>query len=93
MGLFQQGIDAGQRVKDSEQLVGWKNAIERVLQSSQPGELWLIQADTIDETVEYMKSLKVSNSVLREVSLKAVLESPSMPAPAPVPASQMSLKN
>jgi len=84
MGLFQQGVNAGDRVKESEQLVGWQNAIERVLQTAQPGELWLIQADTIDETVEYMKSLQVNNAVLREVSLKAVLE-PSVAAPMHAP--------
>jgi cyanophycin synthetase len=93
MTLFQKGIDAGSRVKDSERLVGWKNAIERVLQTSQPGELWLIQADTIDETVEYMKSLKVSNSVLREVSLKAVLEGSALPVPQPLPVTPLSVKN
>jgi cyanophycin synthetase len=89
MGLFQQGIDTGTRVKETEQLVGWKNAIERVLQTSQPGELWLIQADTVDETVAYMKSLQVNNAVLREVTLKTILEG----APAPVHAPKVSAKN
>jgi len=79
MALFQQGVSTGKRVKHAEQLVGWKNAIECVLQTAQPGELWLIQADTIDETVEYMKSLQINNAVLREVTLKAVLEG--TPAP------------
>jgi cyanophycin synthetase len=83
MALFQQGVNAGSRVKDSEQLVGWKNAIERVLQTAQPGELWLIQADTIDETVAYMKSLQINNAVLKEVSLKTVLEGPAAPVHAP----------
>lgn len=83
MGLFQQGVNAGTRVKESEQLVGWKNAIERVLQTAQPGELWLIQADTIDETVAYMKSLQINNAVLKEVSLKTVLEGPAVPVHAP----------
>lgn len=83
MNLFQQGINAGTRAKESEQLVGWKNAIERVLQTARPGELWLIQADTIDETVEYMKSLQVNNAVLREVTLKSLLETPAAPVHAP----------
>jgi len=83
MGLFQQGVNAGTRVKESEQLVGWKNAIERVLQTAQPGELWLIQADTIDETVAYMKSLQINEAVLKEVSLKTVLEGPAAPVHAP----------
>jgi cyanophycin synthetase len=90
MGLFQQGVNAGTRVKESEQLVGWKNAIERVLQTARPGELWLIQADTIDETVAYMKSLQINNAVLQEVSLKTVLEGP---AAAPIHAPKVSAKS
>jgi cyanophycin synthetase len=83
MKLFQQGVGLGNRVKESEQLVGWKNAIERVLQTAQPGELWLIQADVIDETVDYMKSLQINNAVLREVTLKTVLEGVATPHHVP----------
>jgi cyanophycin synthetase len=86
MRLFAQGMAEGKRCQQAEQFLGWQKAIEQVLQTAQPGELWLIQADTIDETVEYMKSLQVNGSVLREVTLKAVVEGEPKPATAKVPA-------
>jgi hypothetical protein len=76
-------------------VVGWKNAIEQVLQSAQPSELWLVQADTIAETVAYMKSLQVSDRVLREISMKEALEGPaSVPTniPGQPPASKATAK-
>jgi cyanophycin synthetase len=91
MNLFNQGVGGAKRVKETEQLVGWKNAIERVLQTAKAGELWLVQADTIDETVAYMKSLQVNNAVLREITLKEAMEGTSgssvvsMPIKAPQP--------
>jgi hypothetical protein len=66
-------------VTETTPIAGWQNAIELVLKTAQPGELWLVQADTIDETVNSMKALKVNNHVLREVTLKDVLEG--TPAP------------
>jgi cyanophycin synthetase len=84
MQLFQSGVNNGKRVREALQVIGWKNAIEQVLQSAQPGELWLVQADTIAETVSYMKSLQVSNRVLREITMKEALEGPSI-APTNVP--------
>lgn len=74
MQLFQQGIASGKRTGKAEAITGWPNAIERVFQTVQSGELWLVQADTIDETVAYMKSLSINNAVLRETTLKEVLE-------------------
>ena len=81
MSLFQSGLTVGKRAKETAQVAGWQNAIELVLQSAQPGELWLVQADTIEETVASMKTLKVNNHVLREVTLKEVLDG--LPAPSP----------
>jgi cyanophycin synthetase len=71
--LFQQGIAAGKRTNISEPIVGWKNAVERVLETCQPGELWLVQVDSVDETVEHMKSLQTAIS-LREITLTEAIE-------------------
>lgn len=39
-----------------EEISGAVKAVERALSTQHPGELMLIQADTVDETVEYLRS-------------------------------------
>ena len=55
MGLFQQGLALGGRTTQVELATGALKAVETALRAAQPGELWLVQADTIDETVDYIR--------------------------------------
>jgi cyanophycin synthetase len=55
MGLLRQGLAAGKRVRQIEEVRGAVKSVETALQSAQPGDLLLIQADTIDETVDFMR--------------------------------------
>jgi cyanophycin synthetase len=55
MGLMRQGLAAGKRVVQIDEVRGAVPAVEAALQSAQPGDLLLIQADTIDETVDFMR--------------------------------------
>ncbi len=58
--LIRQGIetvDASKlRTKQIEEISGAVKAVERALSTMTPGELLLIQADTVDETVDYLRS-------------------------------------
>lgn len=71
--LFREGCSKSQRVKQIESFMGWQAAIDTALQSAKPGDLLLVQADTIDAAVDYMKSLQTETVVLREVALKDVM--------------------
>jgi cyanophycin synthetase len=55
MGLIRQGLAQGDRVTEIDEVLGAVKAIETSLDMLQPGDLLLLQADVIDETVEYVK--------------------------------------
>jgi cyanophycin synthetase len=55
MRVMRQGLEGCSRVKDIQDFQGNLAAIEAGLQFAQPGELILIQADTIDETVQFLR--------------------------------------
>jgi cyanophycin synthetase len=55
IALMRQGMAAGKRVKAIEEVQGAVKSVERALQSARQGELLLIQADAIDETVTFVR--------------------------------------
>jgi cyanophycin synthetase len=56
MSLFRQGLANGDRVAEVQSVQGWQRAVETALWTAQPGDLLLIQADQIDETVAYVRT-------------------------------------
>jgi cyanophycin synthetase len=74
--LFRQGVDVGRRVREVIEIRGAIKAVEAALRKVQPGELLLIQADVIDETVEFIKRYLESDAAGREIGLNAALEIP-----------------
>ena len=58
--LFRQGIESvdmtKRRTKQIEEISGAVKAVERALSTLSSGELLLIQADTVDETVDYLRA-------------------------------------
>ncbi len=82
MGLLRQGLQSATRTKEIIEVVGANEAAEVTLTSAQPGELVLLQADTIDETVQwlkgYLEALAAKNAEANE-SVMAGLE----PLPPP----------
>ena len=55
IGLFRQGVEKGSRTKQIDVIRGADAAVELALRSSQPGDLMLVQADTVDETVQFIR--------------------------------------
>jgi cyanophycin synthetase len=53
--LLREGMASGSRVKQIEEIHGAVAAVEAALRSARPGELMLVQADTIDETVQCVR--------------------------------------
>ncbi len=56
MSLFRKGLAAGDRVREVDTIHGWQDAVEAALWLAQPGDLLLVQADSIDETVAYVRT-------------------------------------
>ncbi len=79
--LLREGMAAGRRVKQIEEVRGAVTAVETALRSAQPGQLMLIQADTIDETVQCIR--RYVESISPE---PAAVEEPATEAAAPAPA-------
>lgn len=87
MTLFKQGMDGGKRVKEIHEVQGWQNAVDRALKLIRKGEFLLMQADTIDEAVQYLHHSIEHESLGREIELDAAIqklaEAPAKLSPAP----------
>ena len=55
MGLFRQGLRGTGRVKEVKEIYGSTKAIDVAMNSLTQESLLLIQADEIDETLDYMR--------------------------------------
>jgi cyanophycin synthetase len=86
MGLLRRGMAAGERVTDTQEIFGAVKAVEAALRSVQPGDLLLVQADEIDETVNFIKRYLESTAAGREIDLIQALDVPATPVPTPGPA-------
>jgi cyanophycin synthetase len=76
MGLMQQGLASGQRVRQIEEVRGALKAVETALRNVQPGELLLVQADVIDETVDFIKQYLACDATGHEIDMIRALAVP-----------------
>jgi cyanophycin synthetase len=53
--LFRGGVDKGARAKQIDEVRGADAAVEFALRRAQPGDLILVQADTVDETLAFIR--------------------------------------
>jgi cyanophycin synthetase len=84
MQRFREGLQQGRRVEFIQEVFGAVKAIETALSTLQPGDLVLLQADTVDETVDYVRRyLATHKATARQVNLEEALTT----APAPMPIS------
>lgn len=89
MALFRQGLAAGKRVRTVEEFHGAVKAVEAALAALRPGELLVLQPDTINGTVPAVQQLLGPGRV-HEVSLDAALATAkSVTAPACGPAADV----
>jgi cyanophycin synthetase len=69
MSLFRQGLAAGKRVREVQSIHGWRQAVDAALWQVQPGDLLLVQADRIDETVAYVRERLAADQAIAELPL------------------------
>lgn len=77
--IFKRGMDSGKRVKEVYDFIGWEKAVEHALTLIKPGDLMLLQADTIDETVQYLQRAMEHQQLGREIDLNSALDSNATP--------------
>ncbi len=69
-------------MRDIQEVKGAVLAIEASLSMAQPGDLILVQADTVDETINFMREKLVQPQHAREIVLaEATLDLESAPTP------------
>ena len=70
MARFKEGLKSGSRVEFVQEIFGAVKGIETALAALQPGDLLLLQADTIDETVDYVRRyLAANHGTSRQITL------------------------
>ena len=77
MRLFREGLEGGQRVADVQEFRGNIRAIESALRHVRPGELLVVQADKIDETMEFLRKYLAATGAGHEIDLLDAIEMPS----------------
>jgi cyanophycin synthetase len=85
MRLFRQGTGRATRVSEVVEVQGALKAVEAALRAVRPGELLLIQADKIGETVDFVRHYLASRSAGHEIDLNEALIAPLSPQPTPAP--------
>lgn len=61
--VIREGLAGGLRATDVRDGRGWADAVSEALKLAKPGELVLMQADTIDEAVELIQRLSIEGAV------------------------------
>ncbi len=91
MSLFRQGLQTGSRVREVHEHKGNIKAIESALKHARPGELLVVQADMIDETMEFLHRYLAASGAGHEIDLAEAIhaETPASEAAAVYFASQI----
>jgi cyanophycin synthetase len=82
MSLLRQGMVAGGRAAEIKEVAGVFPAIQQVLDRSGPGDLVLVQADTVDESVAYVQEYMATKAAAaREIKIDDALEATKLVVP------------
>ncbi|HEU5119276.1 MAG TPA: cyanophycin synthetase, partial [Isosphaeraceae bacterium] len=76
MALFRQGLNAGGRVRSVQEFRGSIKAVEAALKAVRSGDLLLLQADVVDETLDFVKAYLASGVPGREIDLNEAMDVP-----------------
>ncbi|MGC3969608.1 MAG: cyanophycin synthetase [Pirellulales bacterium] len=73
MSLFRKGLENAPRAEEVHEVQGALASLKLALQTARPGDLLLLQADCIDETVDYMRQALAKSSDGREVKAQELI--------------------
>ncbi len=74
MTLFRQGLSDGERVADIQEFRGNIRAIESALRHVRSGELLVVQADKIDETMDFLHKFLAASGNGHEIDLLEAID-------------------
>ncbi len=74
IALFRKGLEGRERVKEVHAVHGAVNGMEAALQALRPGELLLMQADVVDESVEFMRNYLAGTAEVREITFEEAVQ-------------------
>jgi cyanophycin synthetase len=74
MRLFRQGLENGRRACEVQNFQGNIKAIECALREAQPGELLVLQADMIDETMNFLAKYLAAGGAGQEIPLSQAID-------------------
>jgi len=74
--LIRQGVESGRRTRQIDVIHGADAAVELALRTARPGDLMLIQADTVDETLRFI------GRYIESITPEPAVEDSAAPAPA-----------
>jgi cyanophycin synthetase len=80
MKLFREGMAAAERVSDIQEFQGNIKAIESALRHVRAGELLVVQADKIDETMDFLHRYLAAHTSGHEIDLMEAIEVPTSDA-------------
>jgi hypothetical protein len=61
--FIRKGMSTGTRVTEIREANSWIDAVNEAIRLAKPGELYLVQADQVDETVDHIKRLVASGAL------------------------------
>ncbi len=76
IGLFRQGVEKGVRTREIEEIRGAVKAMEYALTTVAPGEVLLLQADVVDESVDFIRHYLASCLEEQPVTLEEKASEP-----------------
>ena len=76
MTLFRQGLAGGERVAEIQEFRGNIKAIESALRHVHAGELLVMQADVIDETMDFLSRFLAAHGAGHEIDLLDAIDVP-----------------
>jgi cyanophycin synthetase len=74
INLFKQGLAEGSRVSEIHTVLGSVKAVEMALNMARPGDVMLVQADVIDETINFIRHYLEVHTPGAEISVVEALQ-------------------
>lgn len=94
ISLIRDGVEKGGRTKEVVEVFSAPDAAELAMNTLQAGDLLLLQADTVDETVEWIKNFMAQLAEKKqptEIEVEPILETePALPPAEAVPPAKLS---
>ena len=84
IGLFRRGLATAHRASEIHESHSWRKAVELALRDLSPGELLVVQADEVDDTVAWLNRRLTDDPNIREIDIEHAARLPGKRTPLTV---------